>query len=143
MFNSEKVAICIRGVSGCGKSSLADYLAQLCYPEKSCSIHSADSFFELSGEYKFDSDKLGAAHAYCRSKFEAAIVNDIELIIVCNTGANYEKEVKWYEDKAKEYNYSFISLVVENRNETESIHNVGPEILARQESRLKNSLKLR
>lgn len=55
-----KVTI-LRGGTGCGKSTWAK--------EQNAVIISADDFFIVDGEYKFDVEKLGAAHAACLRDF--------------------------------------------------------------------------
>lgn len=64
-----------------------------------------------------------------------------EDIVVSNTFTT-EKELKPYIDLAKEYGYNVTTVVVENRNNTDSIHDVPQEIRQRQADRLKNSIKL-
>lgn len=59
-------------------------------------------------------------------------------VVVSNTSTS-EKEVKVYQDIARA-NANFVSLIVENRNGTMSVHDVPEEVLQRQRSRF--SVKL-
>lgn len=63
----------MRGLSGSGKSTWANYLAQGI-------ICSADDFRGLY-EPAFDPKKLSAAHAWCRAKFDQAIRNRMSIVL--------------------------------------------------------------
>lgn len=151
MLDFNKVIIVLRGVSGSGKSSVAEYLAELYRigsdgksgdSTQRCVVCTADDYFLVNGEYKFDFTKLGQAHAQCLSKFEKALIDKIELVIVANTNTK-ESEINPYIKLARASGYTVLSLVVENRHANKSIHSVPEETLTKQAENLKNSLKLR
>ena len=129
--------ILIRGVSGSGKSTLARLIIQ------SGGFHyEADQYFvNGTGEYLFDPDLLSVAHRWCQDSVKVIMATVREDIVVSNTFTT-EKELKPYLDLAKEYGYTVTTVVVENRNNTESIHDVPQEIRQRQADRLRNSIKL-
>lgn len=147
-LNNNKVCIILRGVSGSGKTTVSEYLSYLYNrgiptENKLCVVCSADEYFvNENGEYKFDRQKIGHAHNYCRNKFENALNLNAELIVISNTNCS-EKEIQPYIDRAREANYSIISLVIENRHGSENIHGVPIDTLNGQEQRLKNSIKLK
>lgn len=153
MFNlNNRLLLVLRGVPGCGKSSFAKYLEclvqsaedgkLLCQEGNGCTICSADNFFtEKYGYYNWNAAEIGVAHNYCRTKCENAMNDGIELIIIDNVNAKVS-DFSFYIDKAKEYGYSYTSLVVENRNETKNIHGVNEKTLIKQELSIRNSLKL-
>lgn len=119
----------LSGVSGSGKSTLAKNLISECHvqnPTFSATV-SADHYFmvdeighrgELDGTYKFESAKLGKAHAYCFRNFIEAMqkVHDFthtdgevvhlpnNLIIVDNTGTT-EAEFSPYVLGASAFGY--------------------------------------
>lgn len=129
----------IRGVSGCGKNFFADSIKQL-YP--GAIVCSADDYFtDEKGNYNFNPAELGAAHGQCRNKFEQALINKNKVVIVCNTNVN-EKHFGFYLQKAGEYKYKVISLVIERRHDGWNTHNVPPETLERQKNSIIESLKL-
>ena len=139
----EKVVIILRGVSGSGKSSFADFLGNFLWDSLRVCICSADDYhLDKNGVYRFDVSKMGEAHAWCREKFERCLAEKFDAVIVSNTNTS-EKEIQPYLDLAAKYNYKVISLVVENRHGNKNIHNVPEETLQKQEQRLKNSIKLR
>lgn len=136
----EKVVIILRGVSGSGKSFVAEWLRKAISYSGICS---ADNYYlDQKGVYKFDLSKIGDAHKYCRECFEGYLNAQFSPIIVSNTNTS-EKEIQPYLDLAAKYNYKVISLVVENRHGNKNIHSVPEETLQKQEQRLKNSIKLR
>lgn len=129
-----KTLYLIRGVSGSGKTTLARSLTPY--------TASADSFFEDdNGNYNFDPTRLGEAHAWCQERVEELMKASPD-IAVHNTLTS-EKELAPYLRLAEKYGYRVVSLVVENRHGNGSVHNVPEHALERQESRLRNSLKLR
>jgi uridine kinase len=146
-MNLSKVVIITRAVSGSGKSTFANYISSLLERSVSCGaaenyeICCTDDYFSKSGEYKFDATKLGAAHSYCKSKFEEALKKEIGLVIVANTNTK-ESDFNFYLEKAKQYKYTIFSLVIENRHGGNNIHNVPLATIAKQEENIKNSLKL-
>jgi len=123
----------IRGVSGAGKSTFAESL------KGNNTLHfEADMWFSLEGEYNFKASLLWQAHIWCKNKTRWALIKGYN-VIVSNTSTT-EAEVKVYQDIAKEYNANFVSLIIENRNDTMSVHDVPDAVLQRQRNRF--SVKL-
>jgi predicted kinase len=129
-----KTLFILRGVLGCGKTTLAESLEGVYFE--------ADKFFMVNGEYKFDYTKLKQAHDLCRHSTEAAMNMGHERVIVSNTFTT-EEQMQPYLDLAKEYKYRVVSLIIENRHSGKSIHDVPEETLIQMESKLRNSIKLR
>lgn len=133
----EKTLIILRGVSGAGKSTVADMLAEDDWP-----VCEADKFhYTEDGVYDWKPENMQAAHAWCQSEVKDMMRWNFHRIIVSNTSTS-EKELKPYLDLAAENGYRVISLVVENRHGNDSVHNVPQETRDAQERRLRNSLKL-
>ncbi len=83
----KKVKI-LRGLPGSGKSTwIQNYLAPLLNQcEKvDFAICSADDFFMVNGEYKFDPREISNAHRACYKMFVNSVVEGIETIFVDNT----------------------------------------------------------
>lgn len=129
-----KVCIILRGVPGCGKSTVADYLAQL----NKATVCVADDYFMENGNYNFDINKLHLAHQWCQDKFLNCLQNG-QNVIVANTSTT-EKELTPYITTANEYGYLTFSLVVENRHGGTNVHNVPEETLEKMKNRF--SVKL-
>lgn len=73
--------IVIRGIPGSGKSTLARKLLA----EGTADVHfEADMFFELNSAYKFQPEKIGAAHQWCQNQVKAALAAG-KNVIVSNT----------------------------------------------------------
>jgi len=135
----EKLLFILRHVSGAGSSTLAKFLIKNL--NCSSSHYEADFWMEKDGKYEFSPTKLGFAHNSCKRAVELDMAKNISFICVSNTFTR-ESEIEPYILLAKQYGYNYTSLVVENRNDTKSIHSVPQETLLRQEINLKYSLKL-
>lgn len=110
----------IRGVSGAGKSTFAESLWQSGVVHR---VFEADDwFYAKDGLYQFDASQLKIAHATCQAN-TAFLLKEGKSVAVSNTSTT-EKEVAVYQQIAKECNAKFVSLIVENRNETKNVHNV-------------------
>lgn len=73
--------VVMSGIPGSGKSTLA---AQLF--DAGTARFSADDFFMVGGEYRFDPAKIGEAHNACLRGFVAAIQSDVHsTLVVDNT----------------------------------------------------------
>lgn len=132
-----KQLIILRGVSGAGKSTVAEIISEGYWP-----ICEADQYhYTENGIYDWKPENVGKAHAWCQSIVRDAMASNIKKIIVSNTSTT-EKELKPYLTLAEEFGYRVISLVVENRHGNDSIHEVPQHIRDQQEKRLRSSLKL-
>lgn len=118
----------LRGMPGSGKSTLAKELVRSGIALRH---YEADQYFiELDWKtgkfnYNFDPTKLGAAHLQCQENVREALSFG-ESVVVSNTSTT-DREVKVYEDLAKEYEAKFVSIVVERRHDGKSIHEVPQE----------------
>ena len=136
MIDSSKPTLyLIRGVSGAGKSTFAATLAN----SLGIAYYEADAFFvNRNGEYNFKPELLHEAHSLCEYWVKRDLGRSFS-VVVSNTNTT-EKEVKVYQDIAKEHNANFVSLIVENRNDTMSVHDVPEDVLQKQRKRF--SVKL-
>ena len=132
-----KQLIILRGVSGAGKSTVAEIISEGYWP-----ICEADQqHYTESGVYDWKPENVGKAHAWCQGIVRDAMASNLNKIIVSNTSTT-EKELKPYLALAEEFGYQVISLIVENRHGNDSIHEVPQYIRDQQEKRLRGSLKL-
>ena len=115
-----KSLIIIRGIPGCGKSTFATLLGR--------AICTADDYFYKDGKYNFDREKLYIAHKWCKKKCELFMKAGIDKVIVANTSVT-ESEVNTYINLAKEYNYRYFSIIVENRHGKKNDHGVPEETI--------------
>lgn len=132
-----KTVIILRGVSGSGKSLLAEHLTNNGTEGVVCS---ADSFMYEDGEYVFAPSKLAGCHAKCKARFCKALLDMEELVVVDNTHGRLS-EYAYYEEQARAASYRVFVLVVENTG-TRSEHGVPDATLARQAANIKSSLRL-
>jgi len=96
-----KLAIIMRGLPGSGKSTLAQELAT---KAETSAICSADDFFVVAGEYKFNPNWLPRAHQTCKDKFKSHLRKGTEIVIVDNTNTR-KWEFAEYVKMAKAHNY--------------------------------------
>jgi len=75
----QKTLYIMRGLSGSGKSTLANELG------KNGVVVSSDNYFMEEGVYKFDPDKLRAAHTSAQNQVEKAMQQGISPIVADNT----------------------------------------------------------
>lgn len=133
----------VRGIPGAGKSTLAKKLTG----GSGSDFFEADQYFvDKEGNYNFDANKLPQAHNRCREEVEFAMrkghrgfsgihrPNPLQTIVVSNTFTT-EREMKPYYELAKIYNYRVTSIIVENRHEGQSIHNVPEEVIEKMKNR--------
>jgi len=97
----------MRGIPGSGKSTKANRLA-----DPDGIICSADDFFMVNGEYKFDRNRISAAHNQCWNKFCVAVKNGVEIVIVDNTNTR-NREFKRYVKFAEKYGYNVDTVLIE------------------------------
>lgn len=129
--------IILKGVSGNGKSTFANLVAE---PKVICTAD--DYFTDANGNYNFDATKLGAAHGACKAKFDNSLNDDaIENIVIANTNTK-PSEWKYYAEKAEQAGLRVIHIVLEKHHNNASIHNVPIETLNRQEASIRQHLKL-
>lgn len=135
-----RTLILLRGLPGAGKSSFATFIWDrhvVCEADK--------YFYDKEGNYNFDATKLGAAHKWCQDQCEMFMQDNqanpqfYPEIIVSNTSTT-EKELKPYLDLAAKYDYKVVSLIVENRHGSESIHGVPKETIEKMKKRFEIKL---
>lgn len=107
--------ILLRGLPGAGKSSIAQTLGG--------SIEADDFMVDTSGKYCFDPKKLSFAHRQCEEMAKYCMERGEETVVISNTFTT-EKELDPYYNLAERYGYQVSSLIVENRHDGKSIHNV-------------------
>jgi len=119
-----KILTILRGIPGCGKSTVAEYLAEA----TGAVVCTADDFFVTTdGNYEFVKDKIGFAHHWCKTKCKKAMEKGLP-VIVANTSTT-ESELEPYFMLAKEFDYKVFCLVVENRHGGKNVHDVPEETI--------------
>jgi tRNA uridine 5-carbamoylmethylation protein Kti12 len=100
MFSELSVIAILQGCPGSSKSTLAKNIVRYANECRLSSvICSADDYFinPVTNTYEFDKNKLHNAHRYCKSKFDKAVNENINWIIVDNTNVNLSS-IKVYLD---------------------------------------------
>ena len=114
--------ILLRGVSGAGKSTVAGLFID-------ATIISTDDFFMKDGKYQFDANSLVENHMKCTVKAEQAMnaassVADAKHTLVVHNTFTKQWEMTPYLILAEKYGYTVHTIIVENRHESKSIHDV-------------------
>lgn len=138
----KKILYILRGLPGCGKSTLANQLTN-----PTC-VFEADKYFMVDGIYQFEMSKLHEAHKWCQQSVEDEMIFKTDrstefvesTIVVSNTNTT-PKEMKPYEELAEKYGYMVVHIIVENRHGGKSVHNVPEVTMEKMETRF--SVKLR
>ncbi|MEO6305617.1 MAG: hypothetical protein ABIP51_20815 [Bacteroidia bacterium] len=136
----KKTILFLRGVSGSGKTSLADFLSVM---NDNCVAVCADDYFIKDGVYTFVQEEIGKAHKWCEKKVREYLSdeNSFNTIIIHNTSTS-NHDVEYYKDIAEEYSAKFFSMIVENRHGNKDIHNVSQDGLEKQALTLLNNIKV-
>lgn len=123
----------LRGVPGCGKSTVAKSLGGV--------VCEADQYFMQEGiEPKLDFQSLENAHKYCFNKCETALQSGEAVVVVANTNVK-AKDVVAYRQLGLKYEYNVFVLTVENWHGGVDVHGVSPEKHKRMADALRNSIK--
>lgn len=118
-----KKCIFIRGLPGSGKSTFAEFLANTV--NNSVIVESDKIAHEKYG--KWEKSMLSQYHKDALELFNKSIESEVELIIVSNVNSAWEQFKEMYYH-AEDNNYQVTSLVMENRHESASIHDVSEVI---------------
>lgn len=110
----------IRGLPGAGKSTVASLI------EEEFNI-AADDYFDLFYDGEFVPSKIKQAHEWCKESVEEwmsqYVVGQPDRIAVHNTFTQ-QWEMEDYEKMAEKHGYAVYHIIVENRHDNESVHNV-------------------
>lgn len=106
--------ILLRGHPGAGKTTFAVLIAP-------AFNFSADQYFMVDGEYKYDATRIKQAHDNCLLRTSVAMADNAGIIAVHNTFIS-NKFMQPYFDVAKAYGYQVTVLHVEGDHGT--VHDV-------------------
>ena len=127
-----KDLILVRGVPGAGKSSIAEIIN---LNPDTYIIATDDYFNDRDGNYNFDGSKLIENHAKCRDAVEFAMNDDYYKVIIVHNTFTEKWEMDNYFIIAEEYGWTVHTIVVENRHDSKSIHDVPDHSINAQKER--------
>ncbi len=137
----KKELILVRGVSGAGKTSFVEAMMFLHQQYDNTIVEeiSADKYFiDEDGIYNFKKHELPLAHKFSQDCVKMMMSNiaeyedkkdndDVNHFIFVHNTFTQEWEMKEYRRLAYYYGYKVRHIIIENRHESKSIHDV-PEI---------------
>lgn len=103
------------------------------------SLCCADDFYMVNGKYVYDTAKAVEAHEWCQLKCQLMMAAEYEKIIVANTNTT-EAEMLPYIELAKKFRYKIFYLIIENRHEGKSSHNVPEDVMELMKNRFEVKL---
>lgn len=135
-----KELLLIRGLSGSGKTRLAQLIEGICDDAAyGARVFTTDDYWTTpTGGYHFDPSRIARAHQWNQDRVLDAMINETEhtpLIIVPNTFST-NKELAPYLTLAKEYGYTVTVVTVESGLDSVDLairntHNVPQEVIQR------------
>ena len=132
MIESNEITLyAIRGLPGSGKTSFAKSL--------NLNFYEADQYFEKFNDNKFDYQLLKEAHQYCFDLVKKELLNGSS-VVVSNTMTT-NNEILEYQNLAKDLNARFVSIILENRHDGISVHDVPNETLEKMNKKFDIKLK--
>ena len=132
MIESNEITLyAIRGLPGSGKTSFAKSL--------NLNFYEADQYFEKFNNGKFDHKLLKKAHKYCYESVKRELEKG-QSAIVSNTMTTND-EILEYQNLAKQINVKFVSVVLENRHNGISVHDVPKDSIKKMNERFDIKLK--
>lgn len=122
----------IRGLPGSGKTLLAKSIADKVFENN-------DFFVDLDGNYNFTKTNMVYAESETYNRVRTAMEDQVKKIAVSNAFIR-SSELQPYIKLAESYGYVVQVMIVENRQQTQNIHNVSEERIASMRSRFEVQL---
>ena len=131
-----KELVILRGLPGSGKSTFAKLLTT----GRDAVIIENDQYMYEDGIYVWSTSKIKAAVKDTNERLYKALVKKVELIVISNVNAR-ANDFSTYIEIGNLHGYKVSSIIVENRAETKSIHNVEDETMQRMSENFQIKLK--
>lgn len=131
-----KELIILRGLPGSGKSTFARLLTL----GRNAVIIENDQFMYENGLYIWKPSKLKSAVKHTNETLYKAIKSEVEFIVISNVNTR-PSDFETYAEMGRKNGYKVSTVIVENRGNTKSRHNVDESTLNNMENNF--DIKLR
>lgn len=130
---NKPTVVIMRGPSGSGKST---WITQNFLGKASYTVCSADDYFRIGGEYRFDAKKLKEAHEYCKRSFSMSLLCEtLQYVFVDNTNTRAWEFLPYIAEATKNGNPV---LVVRLKTTFQNDKGVPQDVVERQRERMED-----
>ena len=139
-----KHLILVRGVPGSGKTTvtgLFDRIPLLPNADGDYMIAADDFMIDDDGNYEYNPKRLAECHKKCQDAVKHALMNYM-IVVVHNTFCAEWELLRYYEIAEEVGNCRVHSIIVENRHDSESTHDVPDDTIKMMKTKLMDNIKL-
>lgn len=136
----------IRGLPGCGKTTLAEFLADEINWAVAIGPDDYEGYYPDGNvgdpeSYRYTPECHDEAHEWMQSEVDELMRRGCHYIFVhevCTTGERIDPLL----ELAEKHGFEVVSMVVENRHGSESVHSVPDDIMLEKDEQVRSSLSL-
>ena len=136
-----KHLILVRGVPGAGKTTIATLFHGCIQCDNVVWIAADDYMVDEDNNYEYNPKKLAECHKKCQGAVRASL-ECFNLVVVHNTFCAEWELLRYYEIAEEVGDCRVHSIIVENRHDSESTHDVPDDTIKMIKTKLMDNIKL-